>query len=158
MQVAPQAEPRRRRAGRVLLVDAAERVLLFQGSDPHRPGTQYWFTPGGGLDDGETTAQAAARELFEETGLAVPAERLGGPVHSEVTSFSFAGVAYRQEQDFYLVRVPQWSVDTSGFDEVERAWVHTHRWWSAAELRGTDEVYYPADLVEVLRGAGVGEC
>ncbi|MEV4413494.1 NUDIX domain-containing protein [Catellatospora sp. NPDC049609] len=158
MQVAPQAEPRRRRAGRVLLVDAADRVLLFRGSDPHRPDRQYWFTPGGGLDDGETTAQAAARELYEETGLAVPAERLGGPVHSEVTAFSFAGVAYQQEQDFFVVRVPQWQVDTSGFDEVERAWVHGHHWWSVAELRGTDEVIYPADLVAVMCGAGVVAC
>ena len=43
-----------RRAARVLLVDAADRVLLFAGSDPLRPGDgSWWFTPGGGLDDGE---------------------------------------------------------------------------------------------------------
>lgn len=153
-----QVERRSRRAGRVLLVDAAGRLLLFRGSDPRHPDVQYWFTPGGGLDDGETTAQAAARELFEETGLAVPPAELGPVVHAEVAEFSFDGVAYRQEQDFYLVRVPEWRVDTSGFDEVEQRWVHGHHWWSVPELRETAEVLYPADLVAVLDGAGVGPC
>ncbi|MEU7821035.1 NUDIX domain-containing protein [Catellatospora sp. NPDC049133] len=153
-----QVERRSRRAGRVLLVDAAGRLLLFRGSDPRHPDVHYWFTPGGGLDDGETTAQAAARELYEETGLAVPSAELGPVVHSEVAEFSFDGVAYRQEQDFYLVRVPEWRVDTSGFDEVEQRWVHAHHWWSVPELRETAEVLYPADLVAVLDGAGVGPC
>ncbi|MFC7244043.1 NUDIX hydrolase [Catellatospora aurea] len=153
-----QVERRSRRAGRVLLVDAAGRLLLFRGSDPRHPDVHYWFTPGGGLDDGETTAQAAARELYEETGLAVPSAELGPVVHSEIAEFSFDGVAYRQEQDFYLVRVPQWRVDTSGFDEVEQQWVHAHHWWSLPELRETAEVLYPADLVAVLDGAGVGPC
>lgn len=151
-------QPRLRRAGRVLLVDASDRVLLFQGSDPRQPDAVYWFTPGGGLDDGETTAQAAARELREETGLDVPPVELGPAVHSELARFSFDGVEYHQQQDFYLVRVPEWRVDTSGFDEVEQAWVFGHRWWTVAELGTTDEVYYPADLVAVLGAAGVGPC
>ncbi|GHJ49804.1 DNA mismatch repair protein MutT [Catellatospora sp. TT07R-123] len=158
MSTEPRQEPRPRRAGRVLLVDARERVLLFHGTDPHQPGAAYWFTPGGGLDDGETTAQAAARELFEETGLSVPVDRIGPAVHSEVANFSFAGVAYRQEQDFYLVRVDSWHVDTSRFDEVEQASVDGHRWWSVSELRETGEVYFPADLTSVLAAAGVAGC
>ena len=35
----------------------------------------WWFTPGGGLDPGESHRDGAVRELFEETGLRCEAER-----------------------------------------------------------------------------------
>ncbi|WP_200211956.1 NUDIX hydrolase [Micromonospora coerulea] len=135
-----------RRAARVLLVDAADRVLLFAGTDPARPGHAYWFTPGGGLDPGEGPAEGAARELAEETGLRLTAAELGAPVWSETVEFPFDGVWYRQEQEFFLVRVPAWEVDTAGFNDIERASVTGHRWWSVAELTATTERYYPPDL------------
>ena len=55
-----QATPRR--AGRVLVIDPAGRVLLLQGFDPAVPAHRFWFTIGGGADPGESLAQAAARE------------------------------------------------------------------------------------------------
>ena len=44
-----------RRSARVILADSAERLLLFQSED-------FWFTPGGGIEPGETLEQAAIRE------------------------------------------------------------------------------------------------
>ncbi|MEJ3744142.1 NUDIX domain-containing protein [Actinomycetes bacterium KLBMP 9797] len=140
-----------RRAARVLLVDAAGRVLMFRGFDPARPTHRYWFTPGGGLDDGEPSAAGAARELAEETGLRVPPERLGEPVRHELTEYPFDGVWYRQEQDFFLLRVDGWQVDTTGFDELEQDSIDGHRWWGVTELEETTERYYPDDLPALLR-------
>ncbi|WP_320065250.1 NUDIX hydrolase [Micromonospora sp. RTGN7] len=140
-----------RRAARVLLVDAAGRVLLFAGSDPARPAHRYWFTPGGGLEAGESPAAGAARELAEETGLRLAPAELGEPVWQETIRFPFNGVQYQQEQEFFLVRVRSWEVETAGFDAIERASVTGHRWWPPDELTATTERYYPDDLPALLR-------
>jgi len=140
-----------RRAARVVLVDRADRTLLLRGSDPARPGLRWWFTPGGGLDPGETPAEGAARELFEETGLRVAPEELGEPFWHQVTRFSYENQKYRQEQDFYLLRVGEWQVDTGGFDDAERLTIDQHRWWSAAELDSTAETVFPENLADLLR-------
>jgi 8-oxo-dGTP pyrophosphatase MutT (NUDIX family) len=139
-----------RRAARVLLVDAADRVLLLRGFDPATPDSRYWFTIGGGLDPGETPAEGAARETFEETGLPLAASDLGEPVWHDTAEFPFEGRWYRQEQDFYLVRVDAWEVDLSGLDEIERRSTDSHRWWSVPELAATSERIYPQQLADLL--------
>ena len=135
-------------------------MLLFQGFDPARPEHRYWMTPGGGLDTGELPAAGAARELAEETGLRLRPGELGAPVWREIVEFSFDGRWYRQEQEFFLARVRHWEVDTSGFDEVERATIDEHRWWTVDELERTAERLYPYQLAAVLRRAlgGGGSC
>ena len=125
---------------------------MFRGTDPGRPGVRYWFTAGGGLDEGESSAEGAARELWEETGLSVPPERLGRPVWHEVTDFPYDGRLYRQEQDFYLIRVESLQVSLDGLDEIERESIDAHRWWSLADLRATSERFYPDELPDLLRG------
>ena len=127
-------------------------MLLFRGTDPGRPGIRYWFTAGGGLDEGETSTQGAARELREETGLSLPPERMGDPVWHQVTDFPFDGRWYRQDQDFYLVRVDALEVNVDGFEEVERESIDDHRWWSLADLETTAERFYPDELIDLLRG------
>jgi 8-oxo-dGTP pyrophosphatase MutT (NUDIX family) len=144
----PHATPRS--AARVLLVDASWRVLMLRGRDPGRPDHRYWFTVGGGLDAGETPVDGAVRELREETGLRVAPEAIGEPVFHEVTEFPFDGRWYRQEQDFFLLRVNSWEVDFAGHNAIERATVDAYRWWSADELRATTERYYPAELPDLL--------
>ena len=143
-----------RRAARVLLVDAAGRTLLLHGGDPARPGLRWWFTPGGGLRDGETPAEGAARELLEETGLRVRPADLGEPIWHQVTEFSYDGRDYRQDQDFFLLRVAEWQVDTAGMDADEQETITEHRWWSAAELEASDEQIFPEDIAALLRRQG----
>jgi 8-oxo-dGTP pyrophosphatase MutT (NUDIX family) len=141
----------RRRAGRVLVVDDGGRVLLLHGFDPARPGEPYWFTIGGGAKPGESLADAAARELAEESGIWASATELGEPVWHEVATFSFDGRRYRQEQDFFLLRVGAPEISTEGLDDEEAAVVDGHRWWAVAELEETAESFYPRELPRLLQ-------
>ena len=144
-----------RRAGRVLVIDAGARVLLLHGFDPARPEEPYWFTIGGGAEPGESLAQAAARELLEETGIRADAAELGEPVWHEVSEFSFDGTSYRQEQDFFELRIGSAVVMTDGLEQEEVAVIDGHRWWTVADLEATTEMFYPRDLPRLLRELAV---
>ena len=61
-------DPVVRPTARVLLLDDADRVLMFCGNDPADPGSRFWYPPGGGIEPGETPEVAARREVLEETG------------------------------------------------------------------------------------------
>jgi 8-oxo-dGTP diphosphatase len=64
-----------------------------------RYGNGLWQTPGGKPDAGETLAEAAVRETFEETGLA-----LGEPREIARQSDDFPEIGYRYETVFFAAR------------------------------------------------------
>jgi 8-oxo-dGTP pyrophosphatase MutT (NUDIX family) len=140
-----------RHAARVLLLDGRDRLLLFRGGDPAAPeaGT-WWFTVGGGVDPGESLVDAAARELFEETGLRCSPADLGEPVHEETSPFSFSGRTIVQRNTFFRLRIDAHDVDTAGFNDLENSSIVEHRWWTADELRATSDSIYPRCLLELL--------
>jgi len=57
---------------RVLIVNEEKEILLVRSWLGH----QKWTLPGGGIKRGETAAEAAAREVHEETGLRIPQDHL----------------------------------------------------------------------------------
>ncbi len=51
---------------RVILQDEEGRILMVR---QHHEERDFWLVPGGGIEDGENSIEAAIREVKEETGL-----------------------------------------------------------------------------------------
>jgi 8-oxo-dGTP diphosphatase len=63
-----------------VVVDDGGRILLGRRAD-----TGTWSLPGGAIDPGEQPADAAVREVYEETGVRIAVERVGGVALREIT-------------------------------------------------------------------------
>ncbi len=143
-----------RPTARVVVVDPAGRVLLLGArlADPALPpgDVLFWYTPGGGVEEGESLREAAARELAEEIGLVVAPSELEGPVWLRRHVGAFAGVDIDSRETFFLLRDVVHEVDPSGRTELEVLGEEPHRWWSAAEVAASEEIFAPGDLAERL--------
>src|ERR1700687_1807137 len=93
---------RLRRAGRVIVLDPEDRVLLLRYDDGP-PNGRHWCTPGGGLNAGEDYPAGARRELAEETGWTdVP---LGPEVYERTLTMEYADAIVQQHERLFLARV-----------------------------------------------------
>jgi 8-oxo-dGTP pyrophosphatase MutT (NUDIX family) len=140
-----------RRTARILLVDDRERVLLFRCRlDAHLEDRGHmWITPGGGVQPGETLAEAAVRELREETGLSLAEAELG-PVVARSTGEWGSRRRYLAVDAFFHVRVPALTVDTAGFQPEEHRVLSAHHWWSRSEIDTAAELVLPIGLRPLL--------
>ncbi|MES2442843.1 MAG: NUDIX domain-containing protein [Pseudomonadota bacterium] len=135
-----------RPAARILLLDEQDRVLLFRFDAGDRPA--FWGTPGGAVDPGERFADAARRELREETGLDLDC---GAEVHRRVVEFvTLEDVAVVADERYFLVRAGKCAIDTSLHTELERRVMQAHRWFALDEIATWPETIFPEDLAGML--------
>lgn len=139
-----------RTTARVVLLDPADRVLLLHGYDPRTPTLTWWYTPGGGMEPGETLHECALREVVEETG--IRDLRIGPLMWRRRADYPFAGRRYHSDEWFYLARTTVTETDTSGWTELERYSNTGLAWWTIPQVRETVETVYPADLGGLLAG------
>jgi len=152
--VAPQLRPwKYRRASRVVIVGPGEQepeVLLFHDSDPGLDGSRWWVTPGGGIDGDETPAQAAVREVREETGFVAAEADLVGPVAHRTVRHGYSDQVLEQEEWFFLLATPRFRVSTAGHTEDEQLTLKGSRWWPLSALAGSDDWIWPDRLLDLV--------
>ena len=142
-----------RETARILLTNpAGEFFLLLTHFDPEVGLPPRWITPGGGIDAGETSLEAAVRELREETGIGVPQEALGEKLGEIAGRWEWGdGKNHHTYVDhFYKLQVIDFELDNSGWTEDERRDVLEYRWWSLTELKATGEQIGPHGLAELI--------
>lgn len=143
-----------RPTSRVILHTKTGEILLFKTEfDPEIQLPPRWITPGGGIDPGETVAEAAIRELHEETGLQVDAESLGTVAWSVEGRVDWQdGVNFHTFVDhFFLFEVDRFEPDKAHWTDDEHRDVLETRWWSLSELIATGEPVHPPGLVDRIR-------
>lgn len=151
-----------RKTVRILLLDPQNRLLLVRMHDPNVGDAAgevlaepYWVTVGGEIDEGEDIADAAKREIAEETGLVDV--KLGSLVWSTEHTLCIGGKNRLMQETFILARTTETALGSDGWTELERQVIHDMRWWSLKELQATRETIFPTSLVQHLPPLLAGE-
>jgi ADP-ribose pyrophosphatase YjhB (NUDIX family) len=101
-------------------VSCGDRLLWVQrGLDPQRG---KWAIPGGFLEQGETLAEGAARELHEEAGILLPPERLQLYMTGSITFINQIYMGFRAVVESDLCEPGEESLACRFFTREECPW------------------------------------
>jgi ADP-ribose pyrophosphatase YjhB (NUDIX family) len=115
-----------------------EQVLLVRLA-----GEDFWFLPGGRVEQGESAADALRRELREELDVAITVERLLWVAES---FFSLGGRTFHEIALYFLVMMPRSTplLQTGATFYGPEGNQQTFRWYPVATLK--EVTLYPAFL------------
>jgi ADP-ribose pyrophosphatase YjhB (NUDIX family) len=133
-------------AARLFVLDEAGRILLFRHRDPD--GVDFWATPGGGVEPGETFEQAARRESMEELG-AEPV-RLAFAGEREMT-FPWGDRIIRQHEQYFRAEYAVPGLEFVATAAPAEEGVLEVRWWTREEIERHASLVRPHDLSERLQ-------
>jgi 8-oxo-dGTP diphosphatase len=129
-------------------VNRFDQLLLFRADLPGRD--PLWYMPGGAVERGESDEAAIVRELMEETRLLVDPATLAPPVWTRDYVFRWHDTDERHLERFFLIRIGEHDVDTSGLDAEEAGITRESRWWALGDIEASSERFSPLRLAALL--------
>ena len=143
---------RSRPVARLIVLDPLDRILLFETRLAY---THVWMTPGGGVEPGESIAEGAHRELWEEVG--VRDAELGPCVWIVHFRFEYQKEIIDQREQYFVVRLRSDEVVDTNREASERAEILQHRWWTCTEIEEAHTDFRPRELAKLLPLVIAGE-
>ena len=142
---------RTRQSARLLVFNKWDEVLLFASVHQQGPlvGQNYWFTPGGAVEPGETFEQAGVRELEEETGL--KCDQIGQEIYQRIFVLRLIdGEEVEADERYFVVRPDTQQLSFGGWTDLKVELIAGHKWWSVSEIADATEIIWPENLAEML--------
>jgi len=141
-----------REAVRAVFVDGEGAVFLMRVVEPQSK-QGWWITPGGGIEDGETSAATLRRETAEELGIDLA--QIGAPraIWHRNVAFKWGGQEFTQHETFYLVDCERFDPPVCQDGNAKDSFTASEpRWWTMDELRSSSENIAPDGLAGLLEG------
>ncbi len=127
-------------------------VNAIDPADRSKPA--WWEIPGGGMDPGESSEQAALREVHEETGIANV--EIGPCIWTQQVQFTFAGMFFDSDERIHVAWCDGGEYAPKGLEYFEALAFRGAKWWDVEELIASDEPVLPPRLREFLAPIAAG--
>ncbi|BBW96173.1 NUDIX hydrolase [Geobacillus icigianus] len=138
-----------RQCSRAVIINERNEILLQRFEFRDVVGNKVlWVTPGGGIEENETPAEALKRELYEELGIVV--DLVGEPLFQLDVWIDGKQGPFVSREIYYKITIPsdtRLSFENMTKDEKD-AWQQV-KWWSKEELQSIDD-FAPREILNYI--------